>query len=253
MAENNIYLSVVIPAYNEERRIGNTLSAIRDFMDRQNYGYEVLVVDDGSTDATCDMVNATSQNWGNLHLITNPANQGKGAVVKQGIVNSKGKYILFTDADNATPIEQVDKLLAHASEYPIVIGSRYCKGGKIHVPQPWHRKLLGRASNLLIRLILVPGAWDTQCGFKLFERNAAQRIFSLVQLTRFGFDFESLAIGRHLGYKYKEVGIDWYNDPETKVKAGKEAIRTLRDLLKVKFNLIRGIYSKDSDTDLRDN
>lgn len=243
MNENNIYLSVVIPAFNEERRIGKTLTAVRKFLDKQNYSYEVAVVDDGSTDSTCGVVQIIAKGWPQLRLITNPINQGKGAVVKQGILNSRGKHILFTDADNATPIEEIDKLFAHIDSYPIVIGSRHCPGGKVHIPQSRHRILLSRASNLLIRFLAVPGVWDTQCGFKLFARDAGLSIFSNVRLTHFGFDFEALVIAQHLGYKFKEVGVEWYNDPESKVRTGREALRTFRDLLKVKYNLMRGVYS----------
>ncbi|OGB74404.1 hypothetical protein A2V68_01680 [candidate division Kazan bacterium RBG_13_50_9] len=240
----DIYLSVVIPAYNEERRIGKTLAAVRGFLDKQNYDYEVLVVDDGSRDTTRDIVGIIAEGWPQLKMIANRANRGKGAVVKQGVLDARGRYILFADADNATPVEQLDKLLPYAREYPIVIGSRHCPGAKIHISQAPHRKLLSRASNLLIRILAVPGIWDTQCGFKLFERNAVQNIFANVRLNRFGFDFESLVIARHLGYKFKEVPIEWYNDPESKVRTGREALRTLRDLFKVKLNLLRGLYSK---------
>lgn len=241
---NGIYLSVIIPAYNEERRIGKTLAAIREFLDKQGYSYEVVVVDDGSRDTTRDVVKIIAEGWPQLQLISNRQNQGKGSVVKQGMLNAKGHYILFTDADNATPIKQVDKLLKYINDCPIVIGSRHCPGAKIHIPQAPHRKLLSRASNLLIRILAVPGIWDTQCGFKLFERNAGQNIFANVRLKRFGFDFEALVIARHLGYKFKEVGIEWYNDEESKVRTGREALRTLRDLFRVKLNLMRGRYSQ---------
>lgn len=242
--KNNIFLSVVIPTYNEERRIGKTLANIRKFLNSQNYPYEVVVVDDGSSDTTCNIVQIIAEGWPHIRLITNPVNRGKGAVVKQGVLNSHGQYILFTDADNATPIEQVNKLLKFVSDYQVIIGSRHCPGAKIHIPQARHRILLSRASNLLIRFLTVPGIYDTQCGFKLFEKSAGKSIFSNVKLERFGFDFEALVIAEHLGYKFKEVGIEWYNDPESKVRAGKEALRTLRDLLKVKYNLMRGNYSR---------
>jgi dolichyl-phosphate beta-glucosyltransferase len=238
------YLSVVIPAYNEERRIGKTLAAMRRFLDQQSYSYEVTVVDDGSRDTTRAIVSIIAEGWPQLKLITNLRNRGKGAVVRQGVLAAAGRYILFADADNATPIEQIEKLLPYASQYPIVIGSRHCPGAKIHIPQARHRILLSRGSNLLIRLLAVPGIWDTQCGFKLFERNAGQNIFANVRLERFGFDFEALIIAQHLGYKFKEVGIDWYNDAESKVRTGREALRTLKDLFLVKLNLLQGKYSR---------
>ncbi len=243
-SSDKLYLSVIVPTYNEERRIGKTLVAIRSFLNKKDYNYEVLVTDDGSTDTTKEVVKIISEGWSQLKILANPINKGKGSVVKNGVLNATGQYILFTDADNATPIEQVDKLLEHINEYPIIIGSRHCPGAKIHIPQSRHRILLSRASNLLIRLMTVPGVYDTQCGFKLFERNAGHNVFSNVKLDRFGFDFELLVIARHLGYKFKEVGIEWYNDPESKVRAGREAIRTLRDLIKVKLNLLKGKYSK---------
>lgn len=241
---NQIFLSVVIPTYNEERRIGKTLANIQKFLSSQDYPYEVIVVDDGSKDTTCNIIQIISEGWPQICLITNPVNRGKGAVIKQGILNAHGQYILFTDADNATPIEQVERLLQFVPEYHIVIGSRHCSGAKIHIPQARHRIFLSRASNLLIRLLTVPGISDTQCGFKLFEKSAGKSIFSNVKLERFGFDFEALVIAQHLGYKFKELGIEWYNDPESKVRAGKEALRTLRDLLRVKYNLMRGVYSR---------
>jgi len=238
-----IYLSVIIPTYNEEKNIGKTLTGVRKFLDAQGYGYEVVVVDDGSTDTTCSIVEIIAEGWPELKIISNEINQGKGAVVKQGVLSAKGKYILFMDADSATPIEEVDKLLAHVKKYPIVIGSRHCPGAKIHIPQARHRVILSRASNLLIRLLILPGIYDTQCGFKLLERNAGQNVFANVQLKRWGFDFEMLVIAKHLGYTFKEVGVNWYDDPDSKVRAGKEALKTLVELFKVKANLVKGVYS----------
>jgi dolichyl-phosphate beta-glucosyltransferase len=244
MTNEDIFLSVVVPAYNEERRIGPTLAKMRQFLDRQNYPYEVLVVDDGSTDTTKAVVEIIAEGWRQLKLILNSVNRGKGAVIKQGVLAARGQYILFSDADNATPIEEVDKLLPYVSQFPVVIGSRYCAGACVHIPQSRLRILLSRASNLLIRILAVPGVKDTQCGFKLFERNAGQNIFANVRLNRFGIDFEALVIAKHLGYPFKEVGVNWYNNMESKVRTGREAFRTLRDLLKVKLNLIRGRYSQ---------
>jgi len=240
---NSIYLSVVIPAYNEERRIGSTLSKIRKYLDAQPYAYEVIVVSDGSTDTTVPIVNIIKEGWPQVRIIDNQHNQGKGAVVKQGVLASIGKYILFTDADNATPIEEVAKLLEHIVAYPMVFGSRYTKGSKIHIFQSRPRVILSRLSNLLIRIVVVPGVWDTQCGFKLFQNNAGKNIFANVRLTHFGFDIESFVIARKLGYKFKEVGINWYNDFETKVRTGREAVRTLTDLFRIRINLSRGKYN----------
>lgn len=243
-SSDRLYLSVVIPAYNEEKCIGKTLSLMRKFLDNQGYLYEVIVVDDGSSDTTSAIVDIIAEGWPQLKIINNTVNKGKGAVVKQGVLNSIGEYILFMDADSATPIEEISKLLEYVDKYPIVIGSRHCPGAKIHVPQARHRVILSRISNLLIRFLILPGIYDTQCGFKLLERNAGQNIFSNVRLERWGFDFEMLVIAKHLGYKFKEVGIEWYDDPDSKVRAGKEAFKTLKDLFKVKLNLLKGEYSK---------
>lgn len=237
-----VYLSVVIPAYNEERRIGKTLAQMRKYLDAQSYTYEVIVSDDGSVDTTIPVVKIIQEGWPQLKLITATENQGKGAAVKRAMLSARGKYLLFTDADNATPIEEIEKLWPYVDTFPIVFGSRHCRGAHIHIHQAQYRKLLSRASNLLIRVVAVPGIWDTQCGFKLFERNAGKNIFANVRLKRFGFDIEAFVIARQLGYPFKEVGIEWYNDPDSRVRTGREAIRTLKDLFRIKMNMLRGKY-----------
>ncbi len=240
----SIFLSAVIPAYNEEQRIGATLAGLRKFLDKQTYAYEVIVVNDGSNDATFSIVDLIARDWPQLKLLSNLKNQGKGAVVRQGILSAQGQYILFSDADNATPINQINKLLQYIEQYPVVISSRYCPGARIVVHQAWYRVWLSRLSNRLIRLVLLPGIYDTQCGFKLFKHQPAKDIFSRVTINRFGFDFEALAIARYLKYSFKEVGIDWYNDGASKVRAGRDAWRTLKDLLKVKWNLSQDVYKR---------
>lgn len=237
-----VYLSVVIPAYNEERRIGKTLAQMRKYLDAQSYTYEVIVSDDGSVDTTIPVVKIIQEGWPQLKLITATENQGKGAAVKRAMLSARGKYLLFTDADNATPIEEIEKLWPYVDTFPIVFGSRHCRGAHIHIHQAQYRKLLSRASNLLIRVVAVPGIWDTQCGFKLFERNAGKNIFANVRLKRFGFDIEAFVIARQLGYPFREVGIEWYNDPDSRVRTGREAIRTLKDLFRIKINMLRGKY-----------
>lgn len=239
-----IYLSVIIPIYNEEQRIGKTLTAIRDYFQRQSYNYEVILVDDGSSDKSVEMIQQFIASWPEAQLLTNPTNRGKGAVVRQGMLLAQGQAILFIDADNSTPIAQVSKLLPYIDKYEVVFGSRHCPEGRVLIPQALHRIWLSRMSNLLIKWIAVPGIYDTQCGFKLFQKVPAQKIFSRVTINRFGFDFEALAIAQHLGYRFKEVGIDWYNDGASKVRAGRDALRTLRDLFLVKWNLIQGVYKK---------
>jgi len=242
--EGEIYLSVVIPTFNEDRRIGKTLASLREYLDSRHYRYEVIVSDDGSTDTTVPIVKLIQEGWQQLHLIASPTNEGKGSAVKRAMLAGSGRYLLFTDADNATPIEEVERLWPFTPDYPVVFGSRHISGAHIHIDQAQHRKLLSRASNLLIRFVAIPGVWDTQCGFKLFERNAGKNIFANVHLTRFGFDIEAFVIARQLGYKFKEVGINWTNDPDSRVRAGREAIRTLIDLFRIKYHMLAGTYKR---------
>ncbi len=241
---DDIFLSVIIPAYNEERRIGKTLAAIRQYLDRQSYNYEVIISEDGSNDTTIPIIQIIQEGWKQLRLVRAPYNQGKGAAVKRGMLEANGRWLLFTDADNSTPIEEIEKLLPYTKDFQIIFGSRHCPGAHVHIPQAKHRIILSRMSNLLIRILAVPGVYDTQCGFKLFERNAGKNVFANITLNRWGFDFEALMIALRLRYKMKEVGINWYDDKESKVRAGKEALKTLFDLLRVKWRMIRGAYNK---------
>ena len=239
---SRIYLSVVIPAYNEERRLPKSLAEIKRFLIRKPFSHEVIVVSDGSEDGTVSLVRRLARNYPELRVIDNKVNRGKGAAVRDGVLAARGRYVLVSDADNATPISELDKLMAWIDKFPIVFGSRHKPGAKIMVKQGFWRVVLSRASNLLIRWLLLPGIYDTQCGFKLFENSAAKSIFPLATIDRFGWDFEVLTIARELGYSFFEQPIVWYNDPETKVRAGRDALRTLRDLLKVKWNILKGHY-----------
>ena len=196
-------LSIVIPGYNEEYRIKNTLLAINDYFKDKDLKTEIIVVSDGSTDKTNETVENYAKKIENLKLVSYPKNQGKGYAIKMGIKNSKGKMILFTDADNSTPIEEYEKLADELKKNraQIAIGSRYLKDSNIKIRQPFYRILLGRAGNLIIKTFLIDGIKDTQCGFKLFTHEAAQKIFALQKIKRFGFDMEMLLIARILGIK----------------------------------------------------
>lgn len=243
MEAHKPFLSIIIPAYNEARRLPATLDAIREYLLGKNFAYEVIVVDDGSWDETSELAERHPLR---PRVIKNTRNRGKGAVVKEGVMNSLGHYILFIDADNATPIQQVERLLAHSQRFPVVIGSRHIPGANIKIAQPKHRVLLSRFSNLLIRVVACPGIYDTQCGFKLFEANAGRNIFASVTLDRFGFDFEAIMIAMKLGYPIKEQGVDWYDHPGSKVRAGRDAVKTFIDLIKIKLRDIFGGYRKVS-------
>ncbi len=198
-----IHLSVIIPAYNEEKRLPKTLFEIDKYLRRQTYNYEILVVNDGSTDKTIEILSNLKSQIANLKIIDNKINKGKGAVVRQGILEAKGEYRLFTDADNSTSIDQVEKLWPYFKEkYDIVIGSRDAKWAVLDPPQNWFRRFVGEGFKLLRKIIV--GLWeiqDTQCGFKCFKKEAAEKIFPKCKINRFAFDPEILLIGKKLGYK----------------------------------------------------
>lgn len=242
---DNIYLSVIIPAYGEEKRIGETLLAISRYLKSQNYNYEIIVVNDGSKDNTAKVVGGMIGEIPNLKLIDNKINHGKGYVVRQGMMEAGGFYRLFTDSDNSTPVEEVEKLLPYLSNgYDVAIGSRDIAGAKLEPPQPLYRRILGRGWWVLTSFFV--GTWgisDTQCGFKAMTANAAKEIMPLCVIDRFAFDPEILLIARKKKLKVKEVGIVWRNDLRSTVKF-KSMVKMFIDLVKIRLNIIRGIYDK---------
>lgn len=237
-----VFLSVIIPAFNEEKRIPQTLLAIDKYLSVQKYPCEILVVDSGSTDKTAFVVNNLTRLIKNLRLINLSANRGKGWAVTQGMLASSGKYRLFTDADNSTSIEHFSKMQPFLEQgYDIVIGSRALRESVIAVPQSLFKRLLGKAGNLFIQLIAVWGIWDTQCGFKVFEEKAANNIFSRLTIPGWGFDVETLAIARLRGYKIKEMPVRWVNDPLSHVTA-RSYFQVLFETMNVRLNLWRKKY-----------
>lgn len=236
-----IYLSVIIPAYNEEKRISNTLLDIDKYLSKQDYSYEIIVVSDGSKDKTAAIVNKFSDLIKNLRLIDNKENHGKGWVVRQGILEAKGRYRLFMDADNATTIDHFEKMIPLFKQgFKVIIGSRDKKdapGAKQAVAQSFLKRQLGNFGNILIQLLAVSGIWDTQCGFKAFTDKATNDIFERCLIDRWGFDIEALAIARKLDYKIGIIPVNWVNDPESKVSL-KGYLNTFRELFKIKWNLI---------------
>lgn len=239
-----MYLSVVIPAYNEEKRLPKTLEAIDDYLREQSYDYEIIVVSDGSKDTTAEGVRGISPVIKNLKLIDNKINQGKGAVVRQGMLEANGDFRLFTDADNSTSIDQIEKIWPEFEKgFDVVIGSRDVKGAVLDPPQPFLRQMiLGEGFKLFRKFVI--GLWkieDTQCGFKCFKREAAEKIFPKCKINRFAFDPEILVVAKSLGYKIKEIPVLWKNDLESKVKA-ESMFKMAIDLLKIKWNLTKGFY-----------
>jgi dolichyl-phosphate beta-glucosyltransferase len=237
-------LSVIIPAYNEEKRIPKTLAEISGYLSKQNYDYEIVVVSDGSKDKTAEVVIGLKPQIANLKLIDNKENHGKGFVVRQGLMEAKGDFRLFTDADNSTSIDQIEKMWPEFEKgYDLVIGSRDIRGAVLNPPQPWIRQiLLGEGFKLFRKLVI--GLWavqDTQCGFKCFTGKVCEDILSKCKIDRFAFDPEILILAKKSGYKIKEVPVYWKNDLDSKVKAN-SVIKMATDLFKIKGNLITGKY-----------
>ncbi|MEK7086813.1 MAG: dolichyl-phosphate beta-glucosyltransferase [Patescibacteria group bacterium] len=230
------FLSVVIPAYNEEKRIAGTLKSVFDYLSRQKYFWEVIVVSDGSKDGTAEEVQKFAARHKGFQLIKNLENHGKGYVVRQGMLTAKGERRLFTDADNSTSIEQIENFLPYFEKgYEIVIGSIEIKGAKIVENAQWYRRALGHYSKLLIRV--VAGLWsihDTQRGFKCFTSKAAEDVFSKTKIDRWGFDIEVLALAKRIGYKIKEIPVHWENPGESKVNL-KSYFQVLAELFKIRF------------------
>ena len=238
-------LSIVIPAYNEARRLPGTLAAVAEYLEVSDTDAEVIVVDDGSTDGTADGVRHMPGKCMPPRIIGFEGNRGKGAAVREGMLASKGDFVLFMDADNSTHISEVEKLLKVAGpDHPIVIGSRYVEPNSIKIKQPWYRVGISRLGNQLIQLVLLPGVRDTQCGFKLFDKAAAREVAGLLTMDRFSFDMELLVIAKHLGYPIVEVPVNWYDTPGTRLRPIRSALQTLRDLMRIRWNLSRGKYGK---------
>ena len=233
-----------MPAYKEESRIGQTLEALDRYFKKQMFDYEILVVNDGSSDKTAEVVKGYESKIKGLRLIDNAQNNGKGYVVRQGILEARGKYRLFMDSDNSVPIDYFDEFLPYFSQgYDVVIGSIEVAGAKIEEHAAWYRRLLGHWAKLLIRVLAIWEIHDTQRGFKVFSEKSAKEVFPLQTLTRWGFDIEILVISKNLGFRIKELPVTWNNPAGSKVTLG-AYFTTLRDLLIVKKNLIFGKYSK---------
>jgi dolichyl-phosphate beta-glucosyltransferase len=241
----NVKLSVIIPAYNEATRLPDTLKETCLYLREQDYQAEVIVVDDGSRDQTVKMARTLSKTFLFVRIIESDKNYGKGHAVKTGALAALGELILFTDADNSTPIAEIEKLLPFIGKYEVVIGSRHMKDSNVVIRQPWYRRLLSRSANLVIQTLLVRGVQDTQCGFKLFQKKAARELFARQKTNGFGFDIEILTIAQKvLKYKIKEVPVSWYNSTDSRVRPIRDAFRTLRELVRITFTVHRGGYKK---------
>lgn len=243
---SGIFLSVVIPAYNEELRLPQTLAGVVNYLKHQPYTWEVAVVNDGSSDRTTSIVEDTHAGDNRVRIVEydKPGNRGKGYAVRFGMLCVVGKYRLFMDADNSTTVdhfEQFRPLLESGND--VVIGSRAAKGAEIAVHQAWWKEFLGVLGNRWIRFWAMPGIQDTQAGFKVFTGEAAEDVFPRLTIDRWGFDVEALAVARRQGYKIAERPIRWANDPNTKVSF-KTYFEVLIEVVKIRWNIWKGVYDK---------
>lgn len=239
-------LSVVVPAYNEEERLGATLDRMIAYLSGCPREWEILVVDDGSKDGTTALVEAAAKKHPEVRLLKNDRNRGKGYTVKNGMLSATGDAVLFSDADLSSPIEEVEKLIPHLEhDHDVVIGSRDIIGSKIEVPQPLFRRVMGYSFMVLRDWIAVSGFRDTQCGFKLFRREAAQKIFPQSRVDGFCFDVEILAIAKSMGFRMCEIPVIWRNDDRSKVNPIGDPLKMFLDLFRIRFNILRGVYGKN--------
>ncbi len=237
------YLSIVFPAFNEADKIEKNLTAVISFFNKKDFPYEVLIVEDGSKDGTLAILQAMEQKFPNLRIFPNSKNMGKGASVKKGILAARGKYILFSDTDLATPIAEFDKFLPYLEKgFDIVIGSRWLSSSNVECKQNFTRRFFGNCFYFLIHHFVLPDITDTNCGFKAYRSKAAREIFQKQKLSRWGFDAELLFIARKKGFKIKEVPVSWFAAETSTVKIKSAIFETLGELAKIKWNGWRGVY-----------
>ncbi|HLA77352.1 MAG TPA: dolichyl-phosphate beta-glucosyltransferase [Vicinamibacteria bacterium] len=233
-------LSVVIPAYNEAERLPGSLRRILTYLAAWGGSYEILVIDDGSSDGTAQRAQEVA--GGRVRVLQNPGNRGKGYSVRRGMLAASGARRLMTDADLSTPIEDLPRLMARMDDgVSIVIGSRALDESKIEVHQPWYRENMGRVFNLFVRLLMASELHDTQCGFKLFSAEAADAVFRVALMDGFVFDVEALFLAQRRGYQVAEVPVTWRNDAASRVGLLK-GFRAFPDLLRIRANEWRGRY-----------
>lgn len=231
----------MIPAHNEESRLPRTLGKIFDFLKDQSYSYEVIIVENGSTDRTLALAQAFALKHPNL-LVYQEARPGKGNAVQQGMLKATGQYRFICDADLSMPIEEIQKFIPPIlTDFDVAIGSREAPGA-IRYNEPSYRHLGGRAINFIIRLLILPGLNDTQCGFKCFSADTAETIFRQQTLLGWSFDIENLYIARRKKLRIKEIPIQWYYDPDSKVSAIRDALQMISDIFRIHLNSIRGKY-----------
>jgi dolichyl-phosphate beta-glucosyltransferase len=239
------FLSIIIPAHNEEKRLPGTLEQIFHFLEKQPFPSEVIVVENGSNDRTYDIAREYATKKQNLHVVRNDW-RGKGLAIQRGVKEAIGQYIFLCDADLSMPIEEVSKFLPpQLQDVDIAIASREAPGA-VRYDEPYYRHLTGRVFNTLIRWLVLPGLQDTQCGFKCIRAEVAHDIFPHQTLTGWAFDVELLYIARHKGYQVVEIPIDWYYNDDSKISVLRDSLRMFLDLLLIRRNARRGLYDPKS-------
>lgn len=237
-----IDLSIIIPVFNEERRLPVSLDKIILFLKEKKIKSEIILIDDGSSDKTWSILEKYQKKHHNIKLYRHHTNKGKGAAVKTGMLNSLGRLVLMTDCDLSTPMEELDNLIIHSSKYNIVIGSRRLSEKKLGVMPAKYRTFLGDIYYELLRLILLPSIKDTNCGFKLFSRRTIKPIFKRQQINRWGYDAEVLYIADKLNFSIKEIPVRWTHYNGSKVKIVDAVVKTLYELVQIKINDWVGRY-----------
>lgn len=226
-------LSVVIPAFNEESRIGNTLQSVLDYLNRRSIHSEVIVVDDGSRDQTVAIVERIDDP--RVRVVRLPENRGKGAALRAGVLDSVGEWVLVTDADLSTPIEDLETLQRWTGEADLIFGSRAVEGARIEQHQPRHREWMGRTFNRILRFLGLTTLRDTQCGFKLLRGPVARELFSQLSVSRFAYDVELTWVAEREGYRVIEVGVRWRDSPASRVRPLRDSLRMFWDVLKIRL------------------
>lgn len=248
-APPGLRLAVVIPAYNEQDRLPSTLNTLVAYRTRVDPDWELILVDDGSHDGTRSIMDefAREHSWARVVFYNQggePANRGKGFAVRQGVLASTARLVMFSDADLSTPIDELSRLaeVVESGEAELAIASRALPESDLAVHQPWYREMMGRTFNLLVQILAVPGIHDTQCGFKLFEGDAARRLFRVARINGFGFDPEILFLARRAGYRIREVPVTWRHVEASRVSPLRAPLQMVRELLTIRLLQWRGCY-----------
>jgi dolichyl-phosphate beta-glucosyltransferase len=240
--------SIIIPAYNEGARLGATLEKVLGYVRERGWDAEVIVVNDGSSDNTAEIIRGWAEKNPRLKLVENPGNRGKGYSVRNGMLHAQGEILLFSDADLSSPIAEADKLFAAIADgADIAIGSRWLRSDLQTQRQPLYRQFFGRIFNLLLRTTLGLNFKDTQCGFKAFTRRTVETIFPLQRVERWGFDPELLYLARKFGFKVIEVPVSWAHREGTRISPLRDGPAMFMEMLKIRWNALSGKYSNARD------